>query len=1106
MPFSASRFALFVAAFLGCAVAWPCALGAATESPVKVAIFGPGAPELEALLIAKFGRAAGLTILSRADLPEIAQELQTAAGAAALRIAAADRLLFIEPGEGRNVSARVTDSATGAVIHYAQPPSTLDTAQTAEWLGLRLPPFLRVPEARNARRISLLGFRFDLDSPAHRSFERRLNLAFAAALQGSGRALVLERWRLRDLVFENSLRELAEEGFWKGAELVDGSIHEHGGVVEAHVRVRKSNGQEPVAFVVSGTLADTGALAQRIAESLLVAARPEAQNSDREAKAFQAEAAWLIDHGLPLEAAQAAESAIALGLTGTAAELLRIKAYAMAAYSDDLRSRYEGDGGYRSGAIADERIGFSVAMATEMSQLSCEYLARHAAERLVRGLEDPARLGVQTLHTALRVLRAAQAAGFHRQEQASVETLRRAVAEQIAKLETMPLRDLRGDYYLYLTSYAAYWNATPEETLAFYRRVLDRKFDGGLKNWPAAIRRSLARNENVHPPLLAGSAEDAAKNFIQIDAARLAAWDSITETRLRGLWESYLRELAASPDALQIADVMSFRWRSLADKAERLKMLPDIVEFIDTHLDSFRGTDAEPMMELLWLPLRGTSLASSPPGAHAGLLQCYLRLLESAEPLPAAIFNHFSLLFGDNARSELLPEAIQLRAALAAHGSRLPGSAARDEYLRRIAVAEAAIVRAFPTLAVREAVNSLLVTKLWVMAAHTPERFKGQIAIADGSGLWHEDRLWFVDPFHGKLWKIDPATFATEVIAAENAPKTSFETRPVFAGDRLFLSTGKGVSMLDRAALRWTALPLPEARYKVVAANGSVWAAFGESSIPGSAQPSRGAGLFRLDPLSGESTLIFSTRRRPAEHPLDASQVSETFTLFAGLDGQPVIGLLDPWWTFRRISDGSEYRGAFLDSVQAATTTQSGTLLVETVNGSSVGNRIKGVAFISPEGRSELLLRDDEFHRPPVGDPVWNLPPAIRKAPPAGGRNYSAALLGDAFFLLAWDATGSPWGASKADLYVFRRGRRDAAQIPLQFHVSEEDERQIRKTSGTETFRFPHPDDYGLVPTDRGLAITGRGMWGFWFIPQADLEEALAARETPPTPDSRPQP
>ncbi|MEA3207011.1 MAG: hypothetical protein QOE70_68 [Chthoniobacter sp.] len=1098
MQFSVLRFVIFVAAILA-AVAWPRALGAARGSPVKVAIIAPGTPELEALLIDKLSRDVGLAMLSRADLLEIARELQTGAAAAALRIVGADRLLFIEPGEApaQNVSARVTDSATGAVIHYAQPPSTLDAAKTAEWLALRLPPFLRVPEARETRRISLLGFRFDLDSPAHRAFERRLNLAFAAALQG--RALVLERWRLQDLVFENSLREVGDQGFWKGAELVDGSIQERGGQVEVHVRVRKADASEPVGLVVHGSLAEVGELAQRIMESLLSVAQPVGQDSDREVKAFQAEAAWLIDHGLPLEAAQAAESAIALGLAGGAAEMLRIKAYAMCAYPDDLRATHGQDGGYRSGAISAERIGFSVSMATEMSLLTREYLSRHAGKRFARWtLEDAETLGVHTLYTGLRVLRAAHTANFHQQDQAAVENLRRTLVEQIEQLGTMPLRNLRSTYFTYLTNYAGYWNATPEATLTWYRRVLDRKFDGDLETWPAVIRSELAYSDDLHAPLLAGRMADAGKSFIQIGASRLVAWDSLTEERLRPLWEGYVNELLSSPDALQVADGLSFRWRSLPGNAERFGMLPAIVDFVTQNLEAFRGPDAEAMIELLTQPLRGTNRTPALQGVHAQLLECYLRLLDSAEPLPPAILGRIWILFTDNnSGAKLRPDAIKLRAALAAHRSRVSGPSAREEYLRQITTAEASIDREFPDLTVREIVNPLVVSKLWVMAAHTLEALTGKIGFDGDSGLWHGGRLWFVDPFHGKLWKIDPATFATEIIAAENAPETHFGIRPAFAEKHLFLSAHDGVSMLDPTASRWTALSLPAARYRVFAANGSVWAAFGERPRTGADLPNHGTGLYRIDPQSGESQLIFSTRRRPAEHPLDSQEVAEPFTLFAGTDGQPVIGLLGEWWSFHRVSDGGVWKGIVPSSVQAAMTTESGTLLLETIERAGDMKRLKGAAFISPQGHPELLLRDDSLARPPAGDPVWNLPDAIRAPLDAGGRNYCAALLGEAFFLLAWDTTGSPWGASKADLYVFRRGRRDATQIPLQFQVLPADEPQIRKVAEARVFRFPYPDNYGLVATDRGLAITGRGMWGFWFIPQTDLERALAARETP---------
>jgi hypothetical protein len=343
-----------------------------------------------------------------------------------------------------------------------------------------------------------------------------------------------------------------------------------------------------------------------------------------------------------------------------------------------------------------------------------------------------------------------------------------------------------------------------------------------------------------------------------------------------------------------------------------------------------------------------------------------------------------------------------------------------------------------------------------------------------------------------------PREFATELISAADAPEQPhFGTRPLFAEQHLFLASRDRVSMLDLAASRWTELALPSARYRIFAANGSVWAAFGERPGMGVISANHGTGLYRIDPRSGAPQLVFSTRRRPVEHPLDRHAVAEPFTLFAGADGQPVIGLWGEEWSFHRISDGTLWQNSVPTSVLAATSTPSGTLLLRTLHRGGDFNRLQSAAFISPQGRPELLLRDDSLERPPAGDPVWNLPAALRVPLAAGERNYCAALLGDAFYLLAWETGGSPLGASKADLYVFQRGRRDATPLPLRFQVSPEDEPQLPRTSEANLFRFPAPDHNGLVATDRGLAIAGRGMPGFWFIPQADLQHALATRQEP---------
>lgn len=97
-------------------------------------------------------------------------------------------------------------------------------------------PYLENSADKEAPRISLIGLRFETDSPENRTTERLANLAIANELQKSG-AIVLERWRLGDLVFEKSLRH-DESPFWKAADLRDGSLSQDKGGFSARLGSR----------------------------------------------------------------------------------------------------------------------------------------------------------------------------------------------------------------------------------------------------------------------------------------------------------------------------------------------------------------------------------------------------------------------------------------------------------------------------------------------------------------------------------------------------------------------------------------------------------------------------------------------------------------------------------------------------------------------------------------------------------------------------------------------------------------------------------------------------------------------------------------------------
>jgi len=100
------------------------------------------------------------------------------------------------------------------------------------------------------------------------------------------------------------------------------------------------------------------------------------------------------------------------------------------------------------------------------------------------------------------------------------------------------------------------------------------------------------------------------------------------------------------------------------------------------------------------------------------------------------------------------------------------------------------------------------------------------------------------------------------------------------------------------------------------------------------------------------------------------------------------------------------------------------------------------------------------------------------------------AMRGEDLLLLVYQRGTTPWGAGLTDLYVFRRGQAEAKHIPLAFRLSSSDETYLKRFHhGSQSFAFPLVDHYGLIPTARGLAITGQAMPGFWFVPWSDLDD-----------------
>jgi len=1084
----------------------------------KVAILFSDDADLEALLTAQLKEAVELKILSRSDLPNLANELKVGVDRRPIQITEADFLVSSEK-EGSERLLRLTDCQTGAVIYSALIPDGLDIPKTAEWMALRLPGYLRSVAAPDARRVSFLGFRFDTDSAVHRSFERRLNLAFSALLQESGQAVLLERWRMRDLVFEKSLRVEPSGAFWQGAELIDGSLSQKGEGISAHLRLRFSGHEEETKYQVELDSSDPLMLARKLVDTFLKRPQSERNSSLDEGHAYEKEARWLLDHGLPFEAVQAVESAIALGLMNRDVEMLRIKAYSMSAYPDDFKTFFQ-DGGnsdFRF-SMPTDRMEFSVKMASEAVTLSKEWLGRYS---LINGVERMAGFENQSLlagvyGTSLCVLRAAHSEGYYERDASAVEGLRQEVIEYMTIVEPL-LTSAYQRYFHNKVSYVAYWNRTPEDAVAYYRKILAPDFHTRLHSDPRdAVRKALGPGYK-HEPLLVPF--DGNRKYLSIGIPRLIGWDQSQTERLQKVWSDFIDELGASTVLLTQVDAIALRFSSLPPCDEGLNVVGKAVDFVHVHSEVLKGADGNLVLTQLRPAL---SLANSDQrleDAQRVFVDSCVQWLQSDRWIPGLIIpqiSRFSFFFpgrsftrqeledSPTARRELeeqemkwarrrSPELVAVYRAYATrlltgireHRRRLP-SETPASYLQILTNQEAVIIREFPELAHQKSNDALVVRRAWLrLASADLDRYQ---LLQNDTGLWRDGGLWFLSGGKSVFLKVDLLTFKTQVVTSHGGPELRANASYEVLGGRIFVADGKGIWSLDLTSMIWERLDLPDNSYRLYLLNGSLWALFGMRDFSDSkAAQSSGGGLYRIDPTTAKAELVFSSRRRPAEHPLDETEAGAPLLLLPGECGSPNVGFQDAKKSFRRVSDGVEIPWSLTYRIERANYASEGALIMQTTGDTPAG-RFHHVVSISADGRQEVLLKNADIPNGPIGEPVWRLPEGLKKHSHASRSKFNAAILGDRFYLLAMEGLASPWGASKTELYVFQRGVDQPTRIPLRFDLpanfSDDKEQRI-------AFEYPMLQDHGLVATDEGLVLSGFGMDGFWFIPNEDIEAKL---------------
>jgi hypothetical protein len=1026
-------------------------------------------PDLEALLIAGFS---GVETLGRAELPKaVAERLLTGGGSGGL-IGAQAALVVERSGERGTV--RIVDCASGATVVALEFPK-MPVEETARWIVARTPPFLGAAADAARPRISLPGLRFVTDSAENRVTERAINLMLTARFQASG-AMVLERWRMGDLVFEKSLGG-HDSPFWSAAQIVDGSVTSGNGRLLARVRIRDAAGAETIVQAEGET---AGSLAEMVVERVLEGRGKTGVVSKKETEAdvFLAEAKWMLTHGLPREAWQATESAIALGVgQRREAEMLRVKAAAMCAYPDDLKnSGYGQDGGYRVQAFRADNLAVRVAAATEAVLLAGDYWNAYPLEKAPQRwvIEYPDSLGIRTLYTGLRVLRGAHELGWAEANMDAVRGLRNAIRRNVALMQDGPLGNQRTTFLVYLTNYAGYWSESPAEAVDFYRRVLAPDFDAGLKTWPEAIRGELAYSDMPHPPFLAGTAPKADFPF-GFGSLRVIARDGAAA---RAAWSAFLDELARSPHVLNRADSLALRWQSTADKSARIALTVQMVDFMSENVEALAGPQGYAIFCQFTEPLRHAARSTDFAVAEKKLIDTWGALIRAESAVSPKIFGYTWALFESG---NVNIQEVQGRELLAALDARRARHSLSPEELSGIDSAYSSVWKKFPSLRpVESAANTLVIQSLWIAAEHTPSGLLGQIGFSAEAAVWQDGYLWILDPFRGRLWQIEPRDGSTIVHSAENRPKTDFESQLICWGRRFAITAERGVWVLDESRKVWAKIDLPAARYRIGVAHGDLWAVSGEAIRTGNVKQSEGNALYRIASGLG-AELVASSRRRPPVHPLDTALAGEPFSVSASGKEGVMIGVYGENWTFldsERETQPERLNERFIGNVQVASSPE---LIIRYRHQAGDRNRLVRIELLDASG-GELLLTHPSLDR--SGPARFAYPKELEELP-AG--YFSATWNREGVDILAWSSRGSPWGASEA--WLVRIDEEGYAVNPLRF-VWPVDGDQRARAAGHEArvFRYPHPDAKGLIATDQGLVITGRGMAGFWFVPKEELD------------------
>jgi hypothetical protein len=1064
--------------------------------PIKIAVAGdPSLANLVDAVTASLSTNNDLAVLERADLDKLGAEatLQaatTTGDLSTVSIIPADGLILLRSTgtSGAGVFARLIAVQPGVVLREVALPD--DPAARPKTIATEFAPYwpkLAALHHGTITALSLLGLRFEVDSPTRRPLERQFNILLASRLSAEADCVVLERWRLNDAAFEKSLQNGHVSAFWTGSSLIDGSLQERDGKIVATLRLRppKSDG---VTITDQDTPDHLSDLVDRLADK--IRQRPAALKTWKpadEAARYAKLGQWCLDNQLFEEGAGALESALALGDTSRTTHMFQVKAYALEAFPDDLRVIYPSVDNFRIAKLDPATLPLRVAAACHAAELAREYLKANATFQPGPKWdpEDPVDLSVKTLNTCLRILCFAYENDFPPAHPDDFATLRHAIQPLIADLTTKltpaPPSMQREAFLHYRAYYAGLWNDKPEDALALYRQVLKGPDS-------ASAREQLFPPSHREPYLDVpdGVPQPAAPSWINRQSPWIAAWDGRTPSQMRDLWHTFIQQLAASPDLLDQCDAMKFEVCSDQTEAARDAVSVRFIDFVQKHPEMLSGPQREEFCEGTLALLDGLNQKTT-ADLRLTIVQFVTDLMHRHAVLTDGWIQAMTTYVYGPHDDENAPKIL---AAVNDYEDWYRKQPSPDwRMLRTLDFVRTEIYRSKPALVPNTPppANPITITKFW-RPDHPPDVRSGD------SRYWVDTRTfalqgrtaWVLTFDHpGKIIGFDTSTLQTtqtvpippDLVPRQHTSRAHhrfLEATP----DGLALGAESMALVYSRGNSQWTKLDVPPTCYKPRWTGNQLYLLYdaerGSGTTPGFASDpvAAGSGLIGVSLPGGACQDLISSRRIPPQNPLD---------------GQPLGEPIDLWATGTKLNL-SFYRQPVYSStigksdwtplpapapVSRGKVTSAGYLVEENLKGNHYGKLVlydksSGTVLLSDEGKAE-----------------WPFPANA-------GFDMEHAMLFSCPVLRGHDLCiftllqAGPSSAGQPTLIYFAEGQPNYLCIPLSFDYSEVNDPVLNK------FRELATSFDSIHPTDGGVLIPEPNYRGYWLLPWADIDAWLA--------------